>query len=323
MAGVRLASLALSLALALGLAAFGLAVSWSQVRGPSPTDSLVVLQRGMSLAAIASTLEQQGVIRSARLFTLWLRLSGRADTLRAGEYRFPAGASGAEVADTLLKGLTYKRRLTVPEGVTTERALALLAEAAGLQGAAPAGVPEGTLLPETYQYEWGDGRAALLARMQRAQQDLLNALWPQRAADLPLQLPEQALILASIVERETGVAAERARIAGVFLNRLRLGMRLQSDPTVEYGLRLRGRPEGLPLTRDDLEAETPYNTYRIRGLPPAPIANPGRAAIAAVLQPAATNELYFVADGTGGHAFAVTLEEHNRNVARYRALRAE
>ncbi len=323
MAGVRLASLALSLLLALGLAAFGLAVSWSQLRGPSDTERLVVLQRGMSLAAIASSLEQQGVIRNAGLFNLWLRLSGRADELRAGEYRFPAGASGAEVADTLLKGLTYKRRVTVPEGVTTDRALALVAEAAGLQGAAPAGVAEGALLPETYQYEWGDGRAVLVARMQRAQLDLMNSLWPQRAANLPLQSPEQALILASIVERETALAEERPRIAGVFLNRLRMGMRLQSDPTVEYGLRLRGRPEGQPLTRDDLETDTPYNTYRIRGLPPAPIANPGRAAIAAVLQPAATNELYFVADGTGGHAFAVTLEEHNRNVARYRALRAE
>lgn len=323
MAGVRLASLALSLLLALGLAAFGLAVSWSQLRGPAASDTIVVLQRGMGLSAIASSLEQAGVIRNAPLFSLWLRFSGRADALRAGEYRFPPGASGAEVADILLKGLTYKRRLTIPEGVSTERALALIAEAPALQGAVPTGIGEGALLPETYQYEWGDARGTLVTRMQRAQADLLNALWPQRAPGLPLQSPEQALVLASIVERETAVADERPRVAGVFLNRLKLGMRLQSDPTVEYGLRLRGRPEGQPLTRDDLEIDTPYNTYRIRGLPPAPIANPGRAAIAAVLQPATTNELYFVADGTGGHAFAVTLEEHNRNVARYRALRAE
>ena len=323
MRGIRLASLALSLVLALALAAFALAISWAHVRGPSTTDTIVALPRGMGLPAIAATLADSGVIRSAPLFALWLRASGGADALRAGEYRIPAGASGADVADTLIRGATYKRRVTIPEGVTTERALAVIAEAPALQGAAPAGLTEGALLPETYQYEWGDTRAALVARMQRAQTDLLAALWQQRAANLPLQTAEQALVLASIVERETGVADERPRIAGVFLNRLRMGMRLQSDPTVEYGLRLRGRPEGQVLTRDDLETETPYNTYRIRGLPPGPIANPGRAAIAAVLQPAATNELYFVADGTGRHAFAVTLEEHNRNVARYRALRTE
>ena len=234
-----------SLLLALGLAAFGLAVSWSQLRGPAATDTIVVLQRGMGLSAIAASLEREGVIRNAPLFSLWLRFSGQSDALRAGEYRFPPGASGAEVADILLKGLTYKRRLTIPEGVSTERALALVADAPALQGAVPSGIGEGALLPETYQYEWGDARGTLIARMQRAQADLLNALWPQRAPGLPLQSPEQAVVLASIVERETAVADERPRVAGVFLNRLKLGMRLQSDPTVEYGLRLRGRPEAL------------------------------------------------------------------------------
>ncbi len=321
--GLRLLSLAFSLVLALGLAGLALTISAVQAPGPATTDVTVQLPRGSGLNAIASVLETSGVIRSHQLFALWVRASGNDEALRAGEYRFDAGTTGANVARQLIEGRTFKRRLTIPEGLTTERALALVDEAPALQGAAPIGIAEGMLLPETYQYEWGDTRAALVTRMQRAHSELLASLWPDRADGLNLQSPEQAVILASIVERETGVASERPRIAAVFLNRLRLGMRLQSDPTVEYGLKLRGRADGVPLTRDDLETDTPYNTYRIRALPPGPIANPGRAALVAVLHPAATNELYFVADGTGGHAFATTLDEHNRNVARYRAIRGD
>ena len=322
--GLRLASLAFSVVLALGLALYVPAVAWFRAPGPALLDTTLVLPRGSGLNAIANLLKQEGVVRDGRIFSAWVRLAGDADAMRAGEYRFPARAPGAEVARMLVDGRTLKRRLTIPEGLSGERVLALIAWAPALQGDVPRSVAEGTLLPETYQYEWGDTRAGMVQRMQRAQTEVLAALWRDRAEGLPVQTPEQAVILASIVERETGVAGERPRIAAVFHNRLRLGMRLQSDPTVEYGLRLGGRADNQPLTRDDLEAETPYNTYRIRALPPGPIANPGRASLQAVLHPLVSNELYFVADGIGGHAFATSLEEHNRNVARYRALpRAE
>ena len=315
---VRVASLALSLLLLAVLAGAGLAVSRVHAPGPSTGEVTVLLPRGAGLAEIAASLEAQGVVADAGAFALWVRLAADAGALRAGEYRFPAGISIAEAANWLAEGRTLRRRFTVPEGLTTAQALALLADAEGVAGAIPAGVAEGSLLPETYQYEWGETRAAMVARMQRALEDLLAELWADRAEGLPIQTSRDALILASIVERETGVADERARIAGVFLNRLGRGMRLQSDPTVLYGLVLEGRGSG-PLTREELEADHPYNTYRIAGLPPGPIANPGRAALEAVLHPAATDALYFVADGDGGHVFAVTLEEHNRNVARYRS----
>lgn len=320
-AGLRLASLAFSLVLALGLAVLAVGVSAIRSPGPSTADTLVVLPRGSGLNTIAAVLHRERVVAHPQMFALYVRLTGDADALRAGEYRFPAGITAAEVASQLVDGRTHKRRLTVPEGFTTERVLSLVAEAPALAGEVPRTIAQGALLPETYQYEWGDTRAGLLARMQAAQSQLLASLWAARAPGLPLQTVEQAVILASIVERETGVASERARVAGVFHNRLRRGMRLQSDPTVEYGLKLRGRPDGVALTRDDLEADHPYNTYRINGLPPGPIANPGRAALEAVLHPADTNELYFVADGNGGHAFAATIDEHNRNVVRYRATR--
>ncbi|HUN52564.1 MAG TPA: endolytic transglycosylase MltG, partial [Candidatus Sulfotelmatobacter sp.] len=176
---------------------------------------------------------------------------------------------------------------------------------------------EGSLLPETYNYSWGDSRAGMLARMAKAMRETLAHLWAGRAPDLPYATPEAALILASIVEKETGVPAERPLVAGVFVNRLRLGMKLQSDPTVDYALSGGKGPLGRELTRADLDTASPYNTYRVDGLPPGPIANPGRAAIAAVMRPAPTKDLYFVADGSGGHAFSQTLAEHNKNVERW------
>jgi UPF0755 protein len=223
------------------------------------------------------------------------------------------------VLSLLREGRTVVRHLTIPEGLTTVEILALLDDAPGLSGdrSPPA---EGTLLPETYNYSWGDSRAGMMARMQKAMAETLAKLWASRAAGLPLATPEAAVTLASLVEKETALAAERPRVAGVFVNRLRLGMRLQSDPTVVYALTAGKGPLGRELTRADLEVPSPYNTYRIDGLPPGPIANPGRAAIAAALQPLASRELYFVADGSGGHAFASTLEEHNRNVTRWRKL---
>ncbi len=318
----KVASLALSGVLILVLAAFGFAVSVIHAPGPAAADTTVVLPRGTNLNAIATLLADHTVIRSAPVFALWVRVSGQGGLLRAGEYRFPAHATGVDVARMLVEGRTLKHRVTIPEGLTSAQALALVTAADALQGDLPRGMAEGALLPETYQYEWGDTRAALVARMQKAMADLTAELWAARDASVTLTAPAQAVTLASIVERETAVADERPLVAGVFLNRLRLGMRLQSDPTVAFALQQLGRADA-PLTRDDLEIDSPYNTYRVKGLPPGPIANPGRAALFAVLHPTATNALYFVADGTGGHVFAATLDEHNRNVARFRALRGD
>jgi UPF0755 protein len=211
------------------------------------------------------------------------------------------------------------RKLTIPEGLTSTQIRDILAKAEGLSGS-PLTAPEGSLLPETYDYAWGDTRAGLIRRMAAAQRTTLEALWRERQTGLPLTGPREAVILASIVEKETGAASERARVAAVFHNRLRRGMRLQSDPTIIYALTGGKTRLGRNLNRADLAIDHPYNTYRIKGLPPGPIANPGRAALIAVLNPVKSTELYFVADGSGGHAFAKTLKEHNRNVAKWRRL---
>ncbi|MEC8165372.1 MAG: endolytic transglycosylase MltG, partial [Pseudomonadota bacterium] len=222
----------------------------------------------------------------------------------------------------LMAGKTALRQVTIPEGLMVSEVVAILDVAPALEGTTPV-PPEGSILPETYSYQFGETRAEVLNRMSKAMQHLLADLWANRKPGLPFKDPIEAVILASIVERETGVAEERSRVAGVFVNRLRRGMRLQSDPTVAYAATNGKQPLGRPLTRKDLDAAHPYNTYWIKGLPPSPISNPGRAALAATLNPLETDELYFVADGTGGHAFAKTLAEHNRNVAKWRKLQRE
>ncbi|MEI6162325.1 MAG: endolytic transglycosylase MltG, partial [Roseococcus sp.] len=239
--------------------------------------------------------------------------------LHAGEFTFPVAVSIQEVLAILREGRMAQRRFTIAEGLTARQIAALLERAEGLTGDVPP-LAEGAALPETYAFTWGDTRASVARRAVAAMDAALAEAWAARAPNLPLANPREALILASIIERETGVAGERALVGGVFVNRLRRGMMLQSDPTVAY-VPGQGLPLDRPLTRADLDAQNPFNTYRIRGLPPGPIASPGREALRAATRPAETEFVYFVADGSGGHAFARTLEEHNRNVARWRALR--
>lgn len=298
--------------------------SWGIARFYSPSDAetgqTIVLERGVGLGQIARALEDGGVINNAIIFRTGVRLTGKTRALRAGEYFIPARSSAKSVIGILASGKTVVRRLTVPEGLTVVQVAALLESVEALDGGLGDLPGEGRVLPETYFFSWGDTRAGVLARMQSALGEALAEVWAERDVGLPFDVPEQALILASIVERETARPEERARVAAVFVNRLRLGMRLQSDPTVAYGLTHGRGPLGRSLTRADLRSDTPYNTYVIKGLPPGPITSPGRAALEAVVHPAQTDELYFVADGEGGHAFAKTLAEHQRNVARWRAL---
>ena len=291
--------------------------------GPLAEATTLVIPRGASVDDIAARAAAAGIVEDGTVMALAQRLLGRTRPLRAGEYAFPAGVSTYDAMAIIQSGETVVRRLTVAEGLTVSQALDLVTATEGLVGTLARTPAEGSLLPETYHYSWGDDATNMVARMGRAMDDAVEVLWLTRAAGLPIKSREEAVILASIVEKETALVEERPRIAGVFINRLRRGMRLQSDPTVVYGLTDGAGPLGRPLTRADLRAAHPYNTYVIRGLPPGPIANPGRASIAAVLNPAPTDELYFVADGTGGHVFARTLDEHNRNAARWRRLLRE
>lgn len=289
--------------------------------GPGLMGQRIVIVSGSSVNSIARKLFEAGIIKGTLAFRIKARLSKAHIQLQAGEYDIPAHISIDGLMTLLKSGETVVRRLTVPEGLRAVEVLELVAAAEGLNGDVERVPSEGRLLPETYHYSWGDGRDQLVSRMRLQMDKLLGDLWMARAKDFPLKNPREVVVLASIVEKETGVASERARVAAVFLNRLKRGMRLQSDPTVVYAL-TRGIAElGRTLTRKDLAFDSPYNTYRIKGLPPEPIANPGRAAIEAVMNPATTRDLYFVADGKGGHVFAKTLAQHNKNVAAWRRVR--
>ena len=296
--------------------------AYAQLTRPGPLESasVHVIPRGSNLAKIARILDDAGVISDPLIFRYGARIMRRGRALRAGEYEFPAHISARGVIDVLIGGKTVMRRLTVVEGTTTAQILDQVERAEGLEGGITDRPGEGRLMPETYFYSYGDARDELIERMQIAMEKTLGELWGARAHGLPLRTPREALILASIVEKETARPDERARIAAVFHNRLRRGMRLDADPTVVYGLTDGSGPLGRPLTRADLSTDDPYNTYLYPGLPPGPIGNPGRASVAAVLQPVDSEELFFVADGSGGHVFARTLAEHNRNVAKWRRI---
>jgi UPF0755 protein len=293
---------------------------WLDRPGPLAAETVLVLPRG-GLDSIAARLEETGIVEPGWAFVLAARLQGRERTLKAGEYRFAAGITPRAVLDLLESGRVVLHRITIPEGLTTAEVHALLEASDVLEGTLPEPGPDGTLLPETWLVPRGEPRARLLERMREAMRATLAELWERRAPDLPYTRPEEAVILASLVERETPKKEEQPLVAAVFVNRLKRGMRLQSDPTVIFALAGGRNSLERPLTRRDLEIDHPFNTYRIAGLPPAPIANPGRSALEAALDPADVDYLYFVADGTGGHAFARTLAEHNRNVARWRRIR--
>lgn len=313
----------LSVLIVLGLVllvAIGVAKREFSAPGPLKEEVTVLLPRGADLSDTARLLKLNGAIDNEFLFRLGARYRGEARAIRYGEYRIPAKASMENILAMLVRGETVRHRITVAEGLTSWEVVELLRQNDVLTGDIDEVPPEGSLAPETYQVERGDTRAEVLRWMQEMQSKFLAEAWEKRMPDLPLASPEEVLILASIVEKETGVPEERGRVASVFLNRLRRGMKLQSDPTVVYGVTEGKGSLGRGLRRSELERETPFNTYVIDGLPPAPIANPGRDSIMAVVNPDETDFLYFVADGSGGHVFAETLAEHNRNVARWRQI---
>jgi UPF0755 protein len=318
------AGLALALGGALVLAVVVAAVlDRAGTAGPSTAETTVLVERGKGVGAIAAALADAGVVEEPWLFRLYVRLTGADRALTAGEYAFPAGVSTAEAVRMLRDHDVVQYRFTLVEGWTVAETFAALAAAEDLTGELPAPPPEGRLLPDTYFFQRGEARAEVVRRMREAMAVELAAAWAERAPDLPLDGPDDALTLASIIEKETAVAAERDLVAGVFVNRLERGMLLQTDPTVIYALTDGEGPLDRALLRRDLEVDDPYNTYVYPGLPPGPIANPGRASIRAAVNPAETDYLYFVADGSGGHAFARTLAEHNANVRAWRRVQRE
>lgn len=287
--------------------------------GPLTAEKVVNIPRGAGVRDMAEILEREGVVENWMVFVAGQKL-GRPDaSLKAGEYVFKPGQSVASVIDTISSGKVVLHQVTIPEGLTSQQVVKRLMDNELLTGT-PTVPQEGTLLPETYRINRGMSREALLQDMAEAQKKLVATIWARRAPDLPVRSPQELVTLASIVEKETGQADERPKVAAVFVNRLNRKMRLQSDPTIIYGI-VGGRGSlGRPITRSDISTATAYNTYAIDGLPPGPIANPGRDALLAVANPPKTKDLFFVADGTGGHAFAETLADHNKNVARWRAI---
>lgn len=283
--------------------------------------TVILVEKGENLNQIARRLKRDNLLNSVAVFKVAARLSGKSTQLKAGEYRIPARASAKEILDILVSGQTVVRRVTVPEGKTSRQIFDLLMQTPGLFGDLPEPPANGSLLPETYVFSYGLPRKVILERMLSGMNKTIEELWPLRDPDLPYTTKEEALVLASIVEKETSVPAERPRIAGVFVNRLRKGMRLQTDPTVIYAVTDGTMELNRRLTHKDLRTDHPFNTYVNKGLPPAPICNPGRESIQAVLQPQKTNEIYFVADGTGGHVFSRTFEEHKRNIANWKKAR--
>lgn len=323
-----LISFCILLVIGLGVGAWVISqINAAKGPGPLPETKIVLIERGMGVSSIAQRLTDENVIASPFVFKIITKLSDHKRPLKAGEYEFTAAIPMMDALLMMQDGQIYERKVTLPEGLTSWQIVEILKAREDMSGEIAEVPADGALLPQTYPYIRNDDRAAMLGRMQAAMTKTVEELWPAREEGLPLRSENEALTLASIVEKETGVASERKRVAGVFINRLRRGMPLQSDPTVIYAMTMgeiqndgQG-PIGRRLLSKDLDVDSPYNTYRYPGLPPAPIANPGRESIEAVLHPEVHDFVYFVADGTGGHVFARTLAEHNSNVARWRKIR--
>ncbi len=290
--------------------------------GPLDTPQSVVIKQGTSLNQIASQLLSNGVIDSELIFKQGVKAHRAQSTMKAGEYLFKPQMSMYDVMETIRSGKGILHKVTIPEGLTVYQILQRVAANETLEGPLPDVIPsEGSLMPDTYPFQRGTTRTEVIERMKVAQASFLARVWAKRVPDLPISTPEEMVTLASIVEKETGKADERPHVASVFINRLNRGMKLQSDPTIIYGIfGGKGKPRDRPIYKSDIEKPTPYNTYTIPALPPGPIANPGRAALEAVANPSRTEDLFFVANGTGGHVFAKTLDEHNQNVARWRQI---
>ncbi len=312
--------LIVALALAGGLIAWG--SRQMDAPGAFTEDVVFEVKPGDRLQAVSDRLAERGLIAHPVIFRISARASGQDQKLKFGEYKIPAYASMREILDIVTSGRALAYQVTIPEGLTSWQVVQLLNENPLLTGEISEIPPEGSLAPNTYSISKGDSRESLIRRMTLAQHKIITEAWAVRAPGLPLKTPDEALTLASIIEKETAVPEERPIVASVFINRLKLGMRLQTDPTVIYGI-TRGRGTlGRGLYQSELRRKTPYNTYVIEGLPPTPIANPGKASIEAALNPAKTDYLFFVADGTGGHVFAKTIDEHMKNVRKWRRIEA-
>lgn len=309
----------------IGVGIFYYGVKSYEEGGPLATNTNFIVRSGAGTNEIAANLERNNIITDSRVFRVLSRIYLDGETLKAGEYEIKARASMREIVELLKSGKSILYSVSVPEGLTVKQTFKRLTDDPVLEGDLPSELPaEGSLMPDTYKFSRGTKRSDILQQMLAAQKTLVDQIWQRRDSDLPISTRDEFVTLASIVEKETGRADERPRVASVFINRLEKGMRLQSDPTIIYGIfGGDGKPADRPIYRSDIDKRTPYNTYVINGLPPTPIANPGRAALEAVANPSRTSDLYFVVDGTGGHVFAETLDEHNQNVRRWRKLEAE
>ncbi|MDB5615574.1 MAG: mltG [Devosia sp.] len=319
-----LSLLVLGLLVAGGVAIYGATHFYGD--GPLTADTTFRVEAGSGLTSIAPRLEEQGLISNQYIFQIGSRVSELSGAIKQGDFQIPAGASMVDILTELTTGNPIRYAVVIPEGWTSWEAIQRLNDDSNIVGEITSLPAEGSILPGSYDYVPGDTRQSVLDKMQSAMTTELAAVWEGRAADLPIDTPEQLLVLASIVEKETGVASERPEVAAVFVNRLREGMRLQSDPTIIYGITKGQSTLGRGLRRSEIDAQTPYNTYQIDGLPPTPIANPGIDALKAVANPDTHDYLYFVAKGASpseGHVFAETYAEHQKNVAQYRRITAE
>lgn len=308
---------AITALLAAGVLGWG--IRYYNAPGPAEQVTTIVIPKGTGFSAITNLLAEGNVIGHPLAFKICAVLLKKAPHVQAGEYEFPIAASPKDVLTYLVDGRTVVHKVTIPEGMTTAQVLALIRNESLLEGDVPADVHEGDLLPETYHFSRGEGRGDVVARMQKAMRETLTEIWEKRDPNTPFRSPDEALTLASIVEKETGIDSEYGQVASVFINRLNRNMPLQADPTVIYAVTQGKELLGRSLTKQDLQLNSPYNTYLVTGLPPTPIANPGRKALAAVLNPPSTDLLFFVATGKGGHNFASTLDSHNINVKNFRS----